>query len=149
MADARVTAEDVVMSDDLVAFLHARLDEDVDLAERCDADGCGQWTARRDTVDFCQVDLSGFHPTIAEHVALHDPARVVREVTAKRRVLARHALSPAIGDSEMPGDGRNNCRYDGSDWPCPDLLDLALPYAEHPDYRVEWCATAAKRSSGW
>jgi hypothetical protein len=89
-------------------------------------------------VGFCQVDLSGFHPKIAEHVALHDPDRVLREITAKRRILARHALSPAVGDPELPWDNRNDCQYDGDDWPCADLLDLALPYAEHPDYRNEW-----------
>ncbi|MFE4829970.1 DUF6221 family protein [Streptomyces sp. NPDC056672] len=50
-----------------------------------------------------------FHPTIALHVALHDPARVLREVEAKRRLLSRHVLSPATGD-------------------------LASPYADHPDY---------------
>src|SRR5579871_6742559 len=60
------------------------------------------------------------------------------EITAKRRILARHALSPAVGDPELPWDNRNDCQYDGDDWPCADLLDLALPYAEHPDYRNEW-----------
>ncbi|WP_416071756.1 DUF6221 family protein [Streptomyces sp. ID03-2B] len=37
------------------------------------------------TADFRQGKLSGFHSTIT----LHDPARVLREVEAKRRVLAR------------------------------------------------------------
>ncbi len=32
---------------------------------------------------------------IALHVALRDPACVLREVEAKRGVLARHVLSPA------------------------------------------------------
>ncbi|WP_406500043.1 DUF6221 family protein [Streptomyces sp. NBC_00846] len=63
--------------------------------------------------DFCQVDLSGFHPTIALHVALHDPARVLREVEAKRRILARHARDP---------------------WPCHNLRDLASPYTDHSDF---------------
>ncbi|WEH38039.1 DUF6221 family protein [Streptomyces sp. AM 2-1-1] len=79
------------MTEELVKFLKARLDEEADLARRCDGDGdgCGEWSAHGHTVDFCQVDLSGFHPTIALHVALHDPARVLREVEAKRRILAR------------------------------------------------------------
>ncbi|MET8536811.1 DUF6221 family protein [Streptomyces sp. NPDC005065] len=126
------------MSDDVVEFLRARLHEVAELAGRCDGDDCGQWTAHRDTVDFCQMDLSGFDPTIAQHVALHDPARVLRDVEAKRRVLARHVLSPAIDDPELPWDNRNDCQYDGEDWPCPDLLDLALPYADHPDHREQW-----------
>jgi len=101
------------MNEDLARFLMARLDEEADLARRCDGDGCGEWSAHGHAVDFCQVDLSGFHPTIALHVALHDPARVLREVAAKRRILARHVADP---------------------WPCDDMLDLASPYADHPDF---------------
>ncbi|WP_454320781.1 DUF6221 family protein [Streptomyces phaeoluteigriseus] len=44
--------------------------------------------------------------------ALHDPARVLREIEAKRRIPARHAHDP---------------------WPCHNLRDLASPYADHPD----------------
>ncbi|WP_328862219.1 DUF6221 family protein [Streptomyces sp. NBC_00306] len=62
------------MSDDLVAFLRARLDEEAEL-----------------------------HPAIARHVAFHDPARVLRVIEAKRRILARHRLSPAGGDPSCPG----------------------------------------------
>ncbi|MFJ7060030.1 DUF6221 family protein [Streptomyces microflavus] len=102
------------MTEELVRFIEARLDEEADLARRCDGDdGCGTWTANGHTVDFCQADLSGFHPTIALHVALHDPARVLREIKAKRRILARHARDP---------------------WPCHDLRDLASPYNDHPDF---------------
>ncbi len=46
-------------------------------------------------------------------MTLHDPARILREVEAKRRILARHARDP---------------------WPCHDLPDLASPYADHPDF---------------
>ncbi|WP_234017771.1 MULTISPECIES: DUF6221 family protein [unclassified Streptomyces] len=80
------------------------------------------------------MELSGFRPTIALHVALHDPARALREVEAKRRVLARHALSPAAGDPELPWDNRDDCQYDDETWPCDDLLDLASPYGDHPHH---------------
>ncbi|MFI7895040.1 DUF6221 family protein [Streptomyces sp. CACIS-1.16CA] len=66
-------------------FIEARLDEEADSARRCDGDGRGEWSAHGHTVDFCQVDLAGFHPTIA-HVALYDPVRVLREIQAKRRI---------------------------------------------------------------
>ncbi|MCT4357878.1 DUF6221 family protein [Streptomyces sp. Je 1-79] len=122
------------MSEDLVTFLKARLDEEDALARRCDGDGCGRWSAHGHTVDFCQVELAGFHPAIALHVALHDPARVLREVEAKRRILARHVLSPAVGDPELPWDDRDDCQFDGDPWPCDDLLDLASPYTDHPDF---------------
>ncbi|MGW7545649.1 DUF6221 family protein [Streptomyces sp. NPDC054770] len=122
------------MNQDLVAFLNARLDEEADLARRCKGDGRGEWTAHGHTVDFGQGELPGFHPTAALHVALHDPARVLREVKAKYRVLTRHVLSPATDDPELPWDNRVDCQYDGETWPCDDLLDLAAPYADHPDY---------------
>jgi hypothetical protein len=66
---------------------------------------------------------------------VHDPGRVLREIEAKRGVLARHAFSPAGGDPELPWD---DCRYDGELRPCDDLLDLALPHADHADHRREW-----------
>ncbi|MEW1891132.1 DUF6221 family protein [Streptomyces sp. NBC_00523] len=122
------------MSQGLVTFLHARLDEEADLARRCDGDGCAEWTAHGHTVDFSRGVLSGFHPTIALHVAAYDPARALREVEAKRRVLSRHVLGPATGDPELPWDNRDDCQYGGETWPCDDLLDLASPYADHSDY---------------
>ncbi|APS20271.1 hypothetical protein TK78_15895 [Streptomyces sp. Tue 6075] len=110
------------MTEELVKFLKARLDEEADLARRCDGDGCGEWSAHGDTVDFCQVDLPGFHPTIAQHVALHDPARVLREIEAKQRILARHAHDP---------------------WPYHDVQDLASPYVDHPDFPAQAKNSAA------
>ncbi|GAA1375610.1 DUF6221 family protein [Streptomyces beijiangensis] len=94
--------------------------------------GSGPLTGTRSTS--AKEELSGFHPTIALHVALHDPPRVLREIEAKRRVLARHVLSPATGDPELPWDNRDDCQFDGETWPCADLPDLAAPYADHPDY---------------
>ncbi|MFE7268623.1 DUF6221 family protein [Streptomyces sp. NPDC057592] len=77
--------------------------DEADLARRSDGDGCcGECSAHGNTVDFCQVELSDFRPTIALHVALHDPARVLLEVETKRRILARHVLSPAGDAPELP-----------------------------------------------
>lgn len=59
---------------------------------------------------------------------------MLREVDAERRVLSRHTLSPAVGDPERPWGDRDDCRVDGDLWPCHDLLDLALPYRDHPDF---------------
>jgi hypothetical protein len=127
--------ENAAMPNDLVAFLKARLDEDADVAQRCDRAGfSAEWTAHGAAVDFGQGDPTGVDAVIAHHVALHDPVRVLREVEAKRRVLNRHTLSPAEGDPERPWDDRDDCQFDGDLWPCDDLLDLALPYQDHPDF---------------
>ncbi|MFE6028410.1 DUF6221 family protein [Streptomyces niveus] len=96
-----------------------------------DADDCGKWTAHGHTVDFCQSELPGFHPTIAHHGALHDPARVLRAVKGQAT-----RAGPPTGDPELPWDNRDDCQYDGETWPCDDLLDLASTYADHSDYPV-------------
>lgn len=98
----------------------------------------------------------------AGHIVRHDPARVLREVQAKRRVLARHRLvdqtngwahrTPRPGEDvslRHPAAYCSTCRtgacgddYDATcgwvDWPCPEVLDLAAPFAGHPDYDPSW-----------
>ncbi|MCM2387318.1 DUF6221 family protein [Streptomyces albipurpureus] len=105
--------EDAPGTGDLVGFLKARLDEDADAARRCGGEEGGVWFPQGHTVDFCQTELSAFHPAIALHGALHDPARALREVEAELRVLDRHALSPVIGDPELPWAHRDDCQLDG------------------------------------
>ncbi|MFF5972241.1 DUF6221 family protein [Streptomyces sp. NPDC012769] len=86
----------------------------------------------------CETGQGARAGAISAHIARHDPARVLAEVDAKCRTLARHALSPAEGDPERPWDNVDDCQYDGDPWPCDDLRDLALPYADHPDYEEAW-----------
>ena len=59
------------------------------------------------------------------HIARHDPARVLAECEAKRRIVE---LFP---DAAQDGDGWNDAGYSV-------LRDLAAVYADHPDYREEW-----------
>ena len=61
------------------------------------------------------------------HIARHDPARVLAECEAKRAVVGLHP--------EMLG-WCQGCAHES--YPCRTLLALALPYADHPDYREEW-----------
>jgi hypothetical protein len=65
----------------------------------------------------------------------HDPARVLREVEAKRRIVAEHPVHEMDGFAcccETCGG------EDEGDYPCPTLRLLALPYADHEAYREEW-----------
>lgn len=65
---------------------------------------------------------------VADHIARHDPARVLAECEAKRRIVA------ALGDWD---DGYVWSSSTGSR--AEDALRaLALPYADHPDFREEW-----------
>ena len=116
---------------DLDGFLLARIAEDQRLAsEAAQATGRGSWdgsvTAPQGAVD---------------HVVHHDPARVLAECAAKRRlVLACRDVRP---DLHLLG-----ARPEGLDFPLAPtdqhqlaaltLALLALPYAAHPDYRSAW-----------
>ncbi|MEU9002986.1 DUF6221 family protein [Streptomyces sp. NPDC048551] len=77
----------------------------------------------------------------AEHAARHNPARVLAEVDAKRQLLQAHGPLNVQGD---PFTGCTTCSWrDQMDelwvqYPCPTLRLLALPYADHPDYREQW-----------
>lgn len=79
----------------------------------------------------------------AHHIARHDPARVLVDVEAKRRIVAE------IFEYEATEDGEFGCCHSAEDIATrqcpgtdPDKLPalrlLALPYADHPDYREEW-----------
>jgi uncharacterized protein DUF6221 len=133
---------------DLVEFLTARLGEDEQSAHGAegslgrlnmawsfppDGDLSGRVLARDH-----YVMIPKGTTTIAQHIARHAPARVLREVEAKRRILDRHALSRAEGDPERPWVNQDDCQYDGEPWPCPDLLDLAAAYADHADFQEDW-----------
>lgn len=70
-------------------------------------------------------------PGLADHVALHDPAHVLRRCEADRRILARHrlatewtwALDPACHGCGTSGDCDDPVTDNVND--CPELLDLA------------------------
>lgn len=62
-------------------------------------------------------DIIEMDSAAAGHIALHDPARVLREVEAKRLLLALHR---------------------GCDARCYVVKVLALPYMDRPGYRDEW-----------
>lgn len=95
----------------------------------------------------------------ASHIARHDPARVLAECEAKRQIVAfmlddhGATIDGEWGCCHSGDDLRNGGRapeYEGDEFEplpsdCPGAkaaLDglklLALPYADHPDYDVEW-----------
>jgi hypothetical protein len=74
--------------------------------------------------------------------------RATAEVGAKRRIVGLHrhvAASPTVRMYEEKGERPFGCvicaDHDGVIWPagwCETLSLLALPYADHKDYRAEW-----------
>lgn len=74
--------------EDLVSFIAARLDEDEAAAKRVN----GQWQQDAPGTGVILIDgeplIEGHIGGLVEHIARHDPARVLREVEAKRAILA-------------------------------------------------------------
>ena len=134
------------MTDDLTAFLSARLDEDEAVAKAAASAAGPRWHHELywpdDGGDATAVIFSAAGAPLADtlhredeemaaHIARHDPARVLRDVEAKRRLLARHW--PDRFGCQYCADGGHN-----SDRGCADLADLGAIWSDHPDYREEW-----------
>lgn len=136
----------------LVAFLAARLDEDEAGAQGCM--NCGL-PVRRETTKTgwthgdrgavgggwqgvrCPGKVTGALPW-------PDPARVLREVEAKRAILGEH--QPGYSTTYPKPSGQPTCSVcnEGSwdveciPWPCPTVRHLSAIYSGHPGYRQEW-----------
>jgi hypothetical protein len=66
----------------------------------------------------------------AEHIARHDPARVLREVEAKRRIVDSFAAGMEAEPLRRGTEGYAIVRMV--------LRLLTLPYSDRPGYRDEW-----------
>jgi len=119
--------------DDLSVFVRARLDEaqrDAGAMEHdrdwdddyrsCLAARVGTMADRGYGEADCTCDLAG------------RKARALREVEAKRAIVARHVPMPVRGIEA------ESCRYCRRIWPCPDVRSIAAVDGGHPDYRPEW-----------
>jgi hypothetical protein len=138
------------MSSDLAEFLLARIAEDERAARAAQERGS---TAYRSAT----LRDRGFILADSTHIPRWSPARVLAECEAKRRIVedaladvkaARRRPGWTMPDDEVDKKGRayrtgfENARAKQ----LPDVLDrterllrlLALPYADHPDYRHEW-----------
>ena len=100
---------------DLAAWLLAAIAKDEADAREASGERLWRWSQHGDMV----IADSG-------HMQRFTPARMLAECAAKRRIILRHRPTGGIGCecSEV--------------WPCPNLLDLAQPYADRPGYRAEW-----------
>ncbi|MFB7213092.1 DUF6221 family protein [Streptomyces sp. NPDC056255] len=135
--------------DDLMQFLRDRLDEDESVARTAgggSTDGL-RWLDHGSESGLVSDDagmMVTHKPSTddehAAHIARHDPARVLREVEAKRQIIDRH--QPGTTE-HVDGDVCMVCevRGDGPYYPCATVRLLALPYVDHPDhpdYRDPW-----------
>ena len=137
---------------DIAEFLTARLDEDQAAAEAAASGSWPSWHTRGLQVDIDVDELDSpraaadcYGRETAVHIARHDPARVLADITAKRRLLARHHVTGAKRDfpelNACDGCGSSGYGY-GYRTPninnCRELRDLASAFADHPDYDQSW-----------
>jgi hypothetical protein len=131
------------MTDDLVQFLRARLDETAAKA-RAHRQASADWyyddSAKeiRDRVNSGTVAFVPAHAD-AEHIARHDPARVLAEVDAKRQIVARYERAMdnrRAHPADLASAGAFLALHGA-------VKLLGLPYADHPNYRPEWAPDPA------
>jgi len=139
-------AEEAAPMSDLAAFLLARIDDDETAAKEA---GANVWTEQSSCVLDTGEWPDGVHALgdsrVTRFIAEHDPARVLAECDTKRRIIDLHASLPQPPMLRAVGNVCAECsssfedgHVEGVAWPCDTLRLLALPYADHPDYREEW-----------
>ncbi|WP_405695252.1 DUF6221 family protein [Streptomyces coelicoflavus] len=119
--------------DELVQWLRAQLDND-DRTARAASSG---WYGYNPTEQIAFVP-----PEDALHIATHSPARVLREIDAKRQIIDQfaywneRAASEAVNPPKFPQPGLDlGLLLDAMN---PVLRLLALPYADRSGYREAW-----------
>lgn len=139
--------------DKLIAFVSARLDED-EAAAKAAVDSsmrakCAQWIAYPDGNGYVIGDAGGHFAScliggegIARHVVRHDPARALREVEAKRAILAMYEerddyyLPKGVHDGRDPDERQCDAAAKAA---YRDALEaIAAVWSDHADYRQEW-----------
>jgi hypothetical protein len=147
------------MSDELITWLRAQIDEDERVAL---ATTGGDWEVGPtfgakdnrvyvkpigfgiDTIGTCviagQVANMPEYRANAIHIARQDPDRTLREVAAKRRILDEVVDEATSLDMSVDGDRRVGSRDMVAEPYIGHILVklMALPYAGQPGYREEW-----------
>jgi hypothetical protein len=137
--------------DNLVRWLNTQLDEDERIARAATA---GPWSRMGRRVldptppsDRLGIGMAVGHAAAdadfnetADHIAAHDPARVLREIDAKRQILTLHR--PTGKRSTGSGGGTiqdcSVCQHFPARYPCTTLRFLVLPYSDRPGYQESW-----------
>jgi hypothetical protein len=111
----------------LRAFIEARIAED-----ESDADGYHRYEGGGSVLTCDHVTAAGYDHCTCEH-----PARLLREVAAKRAILS---LLDQVEGMEIQINGEWGSSLEPVDREVSEglLRALAQPFADHPDYRTEW-----------
>jgi hypothetical protein len=141
--------------DELTAFVKARLDEDEAVAMNAQNILSGRWDIDTDgnvqdedtggggsAYIACGPYGGGVDEADAIHITRHDPARVLREVAAKRAILAEHSAVTRLAgltEQELGFLGRYR------EWL---LKNLAAVWSDRPDYPLSASRDAPEVPSG-
>jgi hypothetical protein len=144
------------MSDDLVAWLKRQLDDDERVAREASEPPWvverasvmhsgpsasrhpdGQRLGRTVVASVGAWDLGVPTAADAEHIARWDPARVLAEIEAKRRILDDYAILVGAIRRVDDVDG-NRLLYARREARESDIRWLAQPYTDRPGWREEW-----------
>jgi len=149
------------MSDPRVAFLTVRYDEIEAVAKAAAPEDCCGYAVREWDASAVERTWAGLKPAArpdapacvpsvenaddyclfvalegtaaqAEHIALHDPARVLREVEARRELLG---LATDRCTKEDCYDHSPDEHVTGEVYGNLIIKALLMPYADHPDYK--------------
>ncbi|MFE9391674.1 DUF6221 family protein [Streptomyces sp. NPDC006784] len=134
------------MTVDLVAFLRERLDEDAQAAKHAatrEPHGASWNVTDSDGSEVRAASGVGVvrrtWPYAATHIARHDPARVLAEVDAKRRIVSKCEEHMQLDRETFEAEkepARSLSSLRAAYWDA--CRDLASAYADHPDYYEEW-----------
>lgn len=112
--------------DDLIVWLHVQLDDDERVAREAD----GFYDDRDLSAELVE---EGFDQCVGDLAARWDPARVLADIAAKRRIL--EAYESVAQYVEMPAHIQPPEELDA--WRQAVRL-LAQPYSGRPGWRQEW-----------
>jgi hypothetical protein len=124
------------VSSDVIAFVHARLDEEKAQAEKLpDLEDYSL-----DPWEICWEETGEWNSYAYLRIA---KKRVLAEVEAKKGLLDEHT-DVNDGSCGTCVDGHWGYPTHGGsspqNYPCRTLRLLALPYREHPEFRPEWAS---------
>jgi hypothetical protein len=141
----------------LVEFLTQRMDEREALARRAlhfDAVAPGQWVTEPYNSEDDQLPPErchiaegrrGHYWTVAsdvyipnaDHIAANDPAYVLQDIAAKRRIIELRNAAAAVVANPPSGELRRafQSQLEALD---PVIALFAAPFSSHPDWQPEW-----------
>lgn len=134
----------------VVAFVSARLDEEEEDARKAEATVLPPGFPRETYLAY-GLERAGFGLAYQGFALIHDPARVLREVAAKRAILAAHAPeTPSKYGSDVPRctacltyrEGWHE-DWNADAWPCRTVRHVAAIWNDHPAYDPAWAPDPA------